>query len=154
MASLYAVAKTALSLTLIVSSLNVMATQKTKWHVQENGEWKKVHRYDVDPYLCSRSCDELKAFFDSGCKLTYIRLSNGDYAIRRHIPGVGGGPIAGTITAVTGTVATGCATVGIWIYLAKNKGMLAANLGAAAAAKGGIAITIEATKIATAAPIP
>jgi hypothetical protein len=154
MASLYAVAQTALSLTVIASSLNGMATQKTKWHVQENREWKKVHRYDVDPYLRSHSLEELKSFFDSGCKLTYIRLSNGDYVIRRQIPGVGGGPIAGTITAVTGTVATGCATVGIWIYLAKNHGMVAANLGAAATAKGGIAITIEATKIATAAPVP
>ncbi|HEX2977886.1 MAG TPA: hypothetical protein VHO47_02090 [Candidatus Babeliales bacterium] len=60
------------------------------FHILQNGKKTPVNSYDVDPLLRKMNCDQLKAFQKHGY-VTGKKLSNGEYTIKAHVRGKGGG---------------------------------------------------------------
>lgn len=71
-----------------------------------------IKSHDVDPSLHKMQINQLKSFLDQGGQIRASRLDNGDYVIRRHVPGLGGGPILAAIVCGVGMTLSGVAAVG------------------------------------------
>lgn len=117
-----------------------------------NGRPVKFH--DVDSKLQRMDIHQLHSFLDSGCKIKAIRLDNGDYIVRPSVPGLGGGPIFGAITAIVTYTATGVAAVGtmIGVSIVTGGNIPAGLVAGAAVGKVGCELSTAATLAATAAP--
>lgn len=70
--------------------------------VVEEGLLKKVYSYDVDPLLKKMTVEQLLTFQKEGGLLKVSKLSNGDYKLRAHVKGLGGGIWGAWIGAVAG----------------------------------------------------
>lgn len=144
----------------LLLSLSCSAMQQTimrddaGFKVLDKGQWNQVKSHHVEPALLKMSPELLHEYFAAGCRIRACRCTNGDYVLRSFVPGKGGGPFFGAITAVVGTVATGVATVGVGLAVAVKVGPKAGAAAAVATAHAGMAATIYATGTVTAAPTP
>jgi len=66
------------------------------FHVRQGGALHKVESYDVDPVLRKVNKSNLGAYLKAG-KISVARMSDGSFALRSHVKGLGGGPISGMI---------------------------------------------------------
>jgi formylmethanofuran dehydrogenase subunit C len=66
--------------------------------VKQNGRIHNIERYDLDANMRQVNAKNLAAYLQSG-KIQVNKLSNGDFTLRSHVPGLGGGPISGMIGA-------------------------------------------------------
>lgn len=145
----------------------------TLWRLMNNfmikkhkGAWVKVHPENCDEVV--RSMDDKRSddFIRAGCQLILSQYHDGNYSLRSHIPGKGGGPICGMIaywatktlcygvaTAAAGTavVATGGAVGAVTGVLA-TAGTLGASTGVTlvAGAISGAGLATEAVTLTTA----
>lgn len=104
------------------------------FHILQNGKKTPVNSYDVDPLLRKMNCDQLKAFQKHGY-VTGKKLSNGEYTIKAHVRGLGGGPICGAIaywitkSAMYGTAGVVGATAVTGVVAASGGGAIPAMIG-------------------------
>jgi hypothetical protein len=109
----------------------------------------------MDPLLQKMNPLQLKKFFDAGCGIRVNRLSNGDYVLRHHVPGKGGGLFgAGAGLAIGTFLGNAVVFTGIGIVSA-GAGAIGFCIGgpAGAAAVGGVvAKSLTATVVPLAQP--
>ena len=96
--------------------MQAAAPDKNIFKVFDGQQLHDVKHYDVDPILRKMKTDQLRAFLEQGCKIRAIKLSNGEYLLRAHVPGLGGGPIGATVGCVAGKVASEAVCHGgLWV---------------------------------------
>jgi hypothetical protein len=66
------------------------------FHVRQGGALHKVESYDVDPTLRKINKSNLGAYLKQG-RIGVTKLSDGSFALRSQMQGLGGGPISGMI---------------------------------------------------------
>lgn len=114
-----------------------------------------VNPYDVDKSLRSMNRLQLQSFLAQGGKIRASKLDNGEYVVRAHVPGLGGGPILGAITCIVGMTVTGVGAIGTGVAVFATTGdPFAAGGSAWGVATAGTAATAYATAAATASPTP
>jgi len=116
---------------------HVIIRDNTGFKVLNKGRWNRVKSSDVDPALREMDAGQLRKYFAAGCKIRASRCTNGDYVLRGHVPGKGGGPI------LAGIVYWGVKAIG---YGA----LTGAAVTVAAQAATAVAVTTAATATATA----
>lgn len=68
---------------------------------QENNSLLHIPNHDIDPLLRGKNSALIKAFQEKGGRLSLHKLDNGDFLLRAHVPGVGGGAILGQVCGWT-----------------------------------------------------
>jgi len=122
------------------------------FHVRQGDALHKVESYDVDPVLRKINKSNLGAYLKQG-RIGVTKLSDGSFALRSHMQGLGGGPVAGAIAywltkslcyggvvAAAGTVVVLPATAAVATPLLLSAGGMSAAV-AGGAAVAGTAIT-------------
>jgi hypothetical protein len=136
---------------LVLSSLCFGMYQKLEFNV--NG--RPVKHYDTDRMLQKMDTHQLRSFLAQGGKIRASRLDNGDYVVRAHTQGLGGGPIFGAITAIVTFTATGIAAVGTMVGVTVvTLNPVAGFAAGAAVGSAGAGMSGAATAAATVAPTP
>lgn len=124
------------------------------FQVHDNGAYTKVQHYNVDKTIRTITPTQLAAFHKAG-KLRLNKADNGEYIVRAHVGGEGGGVLAGGIVwfgvqvasytalftgvTVANTVAPGTGTVAAGLALTQVGGMAGYVAGTQAlAAKAGV----------------
>lgn len=122
--------------------------------VLDANQLHQVKSYDVDPMLRKMHAHQLRAFIQQGGKIRASKLNNGDYVLRAHVPGLGGGPIFGAITAFVTFTVTGVAAAGtlVGVTIVTGGNVAAGVVAGAAVGKAGCELSTAATLAATAAP--
>lgn len=83
-------------------SLKLYHSDQVGFSVQEeNSSLVSIHNYDVDPILRGKNSALIKAFQDKGGRLSLQKLDNGEFVLRAHVPGLGGGAILGQVCGWT-----------------------------------------------------
>jgi hypothetical protein len=113
-----------------------------------------VKSYDIDKSLRMMDKHQLQSFLAQGGKIRASKLNNGEYVLRAHVPGLGGGPIVGVLTAIGTFTLTGIATVGAAAGGFVVGGPVGAVGAAVATANAGVAASAYATAGAFALPTP
>jgi len=104
--------------------------------VKKEGKVSKVERYFVDKKIRKINSKKLKGFLRHNY-LTLNQMSDGEYSVKAHVRGLGGGPIVAGVGYVgTKVVLYGGALAGTYIF-----GTVAAAAGGITAAAGGLAST-------------
>lgn len=90
-----------------IGSLKLYHSDQVGFSVQEeNSPLVAIHNYDVDPILRGKNSALIKAFQENGGRFSLNKLDNGEFVLKAHVPGLGGGPITG-VCAYWGTKAAG-----------------------------------------------
>lgn len=121
------------------------------FHVVKNNKTRDVKSCDVSRDIRHRSSEELRAYLKTGF-LELKRMSDKNYKIEAHQRGLGGGPVLGVCTVITGTLVTAVAAGGAAVGGFCVGGPVGAAAAAAVTAKAGMAATVYATVAATSAP--
>jgi len=140
------------------------------FHIKQAGNYHKVHHYDVDPVLRKATLKQLAEFQKVGC-IKVSKMNNGDYSLKAHVRGLGGGPICGwwaymfAKSTMYSTLAVAAATTVGAAVIATGGGAVPAAIAAGAVGKGvavssaiaggaagaGIATAVGATNVGLAA---
>ena len=133
-----------------------------------DGQVHRVKNHDIEPILRNLQVNQLRVFLQEGGKIRAIKLDNGDYVLRAHVPGLAGGPVAagiaygitkalcwtGLVGAAVGVVAvTGGAAIGAAGAVATTATATGALAGAVATTAGATAATATAATIGAGAGV-
>ena len=114
----------------------------------------RVHNYDVVPVLRRMDGTQMKAFIEQGGKIRASKLDNGEYVLRAHVPGLGGGPLFAVIATVGTLVVGGAVTVGAAIATTAVAGPVAGFAAGVACAEATKDAAILVAITTSAAPTP
>ena len=142
-----------------------MLKSKDDYFLLTNNGLCKVHKHDISPSLRKMNDDQLIQFLNGGNGVIKVgRFTNGEFTLDRHVRGIGGGPLLGslfyaltktacygTAVAATGTVIVGtgglagAAASALTFGTTMGAGSAVGMTGAIIAGAGGTAMATEIT---------